>query len=117
LLDSPNDYELPFHEPKSASRLSWALCARVVSFCQLRLLRSFYLLCKSVHNRAELPRYDWSLLSWVSFPLQFSLSTPLSLEPVRTRRFQHCFHPKDQLATEGILQPLLPGKDLTNTMN
>lgn len=42
LLDSPNDYELPFHEPKSASWSSWAPCDRTISFRQLRLLRSVF---------------------------------------------------------------------------
>jgi hypothetical protein len=34
-------YELPFHEPRPASRLLWAPSSRITPFCQLRLLRSF----------------------------------------------------------------------------
>jgi hypothetical protein len=105
LLDSSNDYELPFHEPKSASWLSWTLCDRFVSFCQLRLLRSFYPLCKSVHDRNELPHYNWSLLSWVSFPLQFSLSTPLSLDPFESEDSNTAFTRRISSRLKGSCNP------------
>jgi hypothetical protein len=49
-------YELPFHEPKFASRLSWAPSSRITPFCQLHLLRSFNPPCESVRNQPELPR-------------------------------------------------------------
>jgi hypothetical protein len=105
LLDSPNDYELPFHEPKSASRSSWAPFNRTVSFRQLRLLRSVYPLCKSVHDHAELPRNDRSLLSWVSFPLQFSLSTPLSLDPFESEDSNTAFTRRISSRLNGSCNP------------
>jgi hypothetical protein len=105
LLDSPNDYELPFHEPKSASWSSWAPCDRTISFRQLRLLRSVYPLCKSVHNQAELPRNDWSLLSWVSIPLQFSLSTPLSLDPLESENPNTAFTRRISSRLKGSCNP------------
>jgi len=62
-LASPADYGLPFHEPKLASRLSWATRDGTGSFRQLHLLRSFVPFVESVRSSSGLPLGRWPMLS------------------------------------------------------
>jgi hypothetical protein len=110
----PDDYGLPFHEPRSASWLSWAQHGGVASFRQLHLLRSFVpparpfavaLSCLSTAGR-----YSPGLFLFEAFP-----STPWILDPPRLSRLNTRLRPKTPARDSKDRRPLESGETFLST--
>jgi hypothetical protein len=78
---SPNDYELPFHEPKPASWSPWVSSPRNRFVPPASPTSKRHSLFESVRRQGGSPHQDGPLLSWVFAPLESSPSKPRSLSP------------------------------------
>ena len=104
LPDSPDDYELPFHAPKCASRSLWIQApepSRSDSFIRFEAL----LLLRVRSRRLELPRDDGRSSPGFSASLKVSPTTPWILYPLEPRGLEYPPHPKDQGTTQGTHTP------------
>jgi hypothetical protein len=88
-----DDYGLPFHAPKHASRLPWTQAtelARSASFTHFEAL----ILLRVRSHRPGSPRTDAPILSWVSASLELSPPTPRVLHPPGPRGPAHAPSPE-----------------------
>jgi hypothetical protein len=88
LPGSPSDYGLPFHEPKPASRSSWAHAAEPIHSASFTDFEASLPL--RIRSRPARVAPTWrSILFWVSSPLGSSPSTPRVLYPPWASRTQN----------------------------
>jgi hypothetical protein len=101
-LVPPDDYGLPFHAPKHASRSPWTQAtelARSASFTHFEAL----ILLRDRPHRPGLPQANTPFLSWASAPLELSPLTPRDLDPPGPRGPAHAPSPEDSGARpEGL---------------
>lgn len=82
---SPSNYGLPFHEPKLASRSSWAHAAEPIRSADFTDFEASLPL--RIRSRPARVAPTWrSMLSWGSSPLRSSPSTPRVLNPPQASR-------------------------------
>jgi hypothetical protein len=82
---SPNDYGLPFHAPKRASRSPWVQAAELAPFRQLHPPRSLDPPASPFTPTRVAPSRR-PILSWVSASLKISPPTPRILRPAQATR-------------------------------
>jgi hypothetical protein len=108
LPGSPGDYELPFHEPRPASRSLWTPNTGAVSFRQLHLLRSFVPPANPFTPTRVAPSRR-PLLSWSLRPSE-SLPDPRNLDPPRPESLSTRLLPQDPARYREDRQPSRSGE-------
>jgi hypothetical protein len=106
---SPDDYEVPFHAPKHASRFPWT-SAGVIARCDDFTRFEALFLPASPFRQLELPRNRRPILSWTSAPLKSSPPAPWNLDPPAPRRARTPQTCERLRATTGDLAAPAPGE-------
>jgi hypothetical protein len=105
---SPEGYELPFHEPRLASRSLWTSNDGAAMPRQLHPLRSVDPPASPFATTRANPSRR-SILSWISSPSE-SLPEPRSLEPAQLRGAGHTPSPEGFDVRRRGQQPPTPGE-------
>jgi hypothetical protein len=114
LPGSSCDYGLPFHEPRSASWLSWASLSGTASFHQLHLLRNFLPLARPFQRLWVAP--PLLVVSLLGFCLFEAFSFHVSdSRPAQTLRPEHVPLSEDSRSRLKGPQPLKPGETFLST--